>query len=377
MLKLELSWRALMLLALAGVAAWLVAEIWAVVLLIIVAFIFMAALLPYVELLCRRGVPRAAAVLLVIFSVLLVLAGLMAMVVPGLIDEFEHVRDNLPEDAGKLEDFLDEFNVDVELSDRVEDINWSELISGRVALDYGQRVLFGLISAVTVLVLTAYLLIDAPRMRTYLYRFIPDDREQEADRILQALTRVVGGYIRGQLITSLVIGTFTTIILFAVGVPNALAFGVLAGFADIIPLIGAFIAIIPATFAAFSESPTQALIVLIALLLYQQFEDRFLVPRVYGATLGLPPLVVLVAVLVGGELLGIPGILLALPATAVAKVFLDYFLDQRDPGNVFAPKNARVEVLAPDDPPAEPRQRRLRRNRPAGSAESTSPAPPD
>ena len=162
--------------------------------------------------------------------------------------------------------------------------------------------------------------------------------------------RVVGGYIRGQIITSLAIALFTTTLLLILGVKNAVAFGVLAGFADIIPLIGAFIAILPATVGAFQESPTHALIVLGALLAYQQFEDRFLVPRIYGSALGLQPMVVLVAVLVGGELLGIPGILLALPATATGKVILDLFLDKRDPTNAFARRNENSEVLAPDSP---------------------------
>src|SRR5690606_18802890 len=105
-------------------------------------------------------------------------------------------------------------------------------------------------------------------------------------RILDALGRVVGGYIRGQAITSAIIGLFTFAVLAIMGVPNALAFGVIAAFADVIPLVGAFIAVVPAVVAAFSESSTQALVVLIALLVYQQFEDRYLVPRVYGQTLG-------------------------------------------------------------------------------------------
>ncbi len=89
--------------------------------------------------------------------------------------------------------------------------------------------------------------------------------------------------------------------LLILGVPNALAFAVLAGFADIIPLVGAFIAVSPPTFAAFEDSPTKALIVLGLLALYQQFEDRILVPRVYGSTLNLPPLIVLIAVLAGAS----------------------------------------------------------------------------
>jgi predicted PurR-regulated permease PerM len=253
----------------------------------------------------------------------------------------------------ELEDFLRDFGVDVELSDRFEDIDWGELISGRAALTYGQRVILGVVSAVTVAVLAAYLMNDAPQMKRYLFRFIRPERQGDADEILHALGRVVGGYVRGQAITSAVIGVYTTIVLLAAGVDNPLAFGVLAAFADIIPLIGAFIAIVPAVAAAFTESPTQAVIVLIALLLYQQFEDRYLVPKIYGTTLGLQPLVVLLAVLIGGDLLGISGILLALPAAAAGKVLLDYYLQQAGLGQHFDQNLSTDEVAAPDEPPSE------------------------
>jgi predicted PurR-regulated permease PerM len=141
---------------------------------------------------------------------------------------------------------------------------------------------------------------------------------------------------------------YTLVVLLVVDVPNAVAFGVLAAFADIIPLIGAFIAIVPAVVAAFQESPEQALVVLVALLVYHQFEDRFLVPRIYGQTLNLPAIVVLVAVLVGGELLGVTGVLLALPAAAAGRVVLDYYLDKRDAGRRLDEGNGANELLAPD-----------------------------
>ena len=350
MVKLELSVRGLLTIGAALAALWFLSQIWSVLLLAIVALIFMAALLPYVEMFVRWRFPRWLAVLAVLFLLLSIVGGLFAIVVPAMISEFTDLREHLPEYAQDMEDFLADFNVSVNLSANAEDIDWGNLISGRVAVDYTQRVVFGVLSATTVLVLTAYLLNDAPKMKHYFFRFIPDSREEEADHILHAMGRVVGGYIRGQIITSLAIALFTTTLLLILGVKNAVAFGVLAGFADIIPLIGAFIAILPATVGAFQESPTHALIVLGALLAYQQFEDRFLVPRIYGSALGLQPMVVLVAVLVGGELLGIPGILLALPATATGKVILDLFLDKRDPTNAFARRNEHSEVLAPDSP---------------------------
>src|SRR5581483_6519109 len=129
---------------------------------------------------------------------------------------------------------------------------------------------------------------------------------------------------------------------------NAIAFAVMAGFADVIPIVGAALAVIPPTAATFHESSTKAVIVLVMLLLYQQFEDRFLVPRVYGQTLNLPPLVVLIAILAGGELLGIPGVLLALPAAAVGRVAFDFWMERRKPAYVST--GPAEEPFAPDEP---------------------------
>lgn len=353
MLKVELSYRGLIVVGLAILSLWALVRVWQVVLLMLTAFIFMAALLPYVEWLVRHGMNRVVAVLLIILTILVGIGSMVAVVAPAMIDEFRDLRSNLPVYAEDFEKFMADFGFKTDrwdLPERAEEINWGDLISGSQAVDYGQRVAFGVFSAFTVLVLTAYLLVDTKRLRAFLFRFVPGEREPDAEHFIRALGRVVGGYVRGQLITSTIIGLYTLVVLLVVDVPNAVAFGVLAAFADIIPLIGAFIAIVPAVIAAFQESPTQALIVLIALLVYQQFEDRFLVPRIYGQTLNLPAIVVLVAVLVGGELLGVTGVLLALPAAAAGRVVLDYYLDKRDNTRRLEEGNGQAEVLAPDAP---------------------------
>lgn len=350
MLKIEVSYRAIIVAVLAVASLWAVARLWPVILLILTAFIFTTALLPYVDWLVRKGLTRTQAVLLLVVVLLGVIAGLLALVVPAMVDEFHSVRDNLPEDARKLEEFLTNFGIHVQLQDRARNIDWGSLISGRAAIDYGQRIFQITLSTVTVIVLTVYLLLETPRLSRFVYQFVPPGREKEADEILLSLGRVVGGYIRGQAITSLAIAVYTFFVLLALGIKNPLAFAVLAGFADIIPLVGALIAVIPPTFAAFEVSPTRALIVLALLALYQQIEDRFLVPRVYGATLNLPPMIVLIAVLAGGELLGIPGILLALPAAAVGRVALDYYLGKRN--SPLAPLGPTEDLFAPDEPEA-------------------------
>jgi predicted PurR-regulated permease PerM len=255
------------------------------------------------------------------------------------------VRDELPEDARELEELLDDFGIEVELEERAENINWNRVISGEAALDYGQKAFSVAVALFTIFFLTAYLLADTSRMNRFIYQFVPPGREPEVEHFLVSLRRVVGGYIRGQLITSASITVFTFVVLTVVGVPNAIAFAVLAGFVDIIPIVGAVIAVFMPTLAAFQESPEQAIAVVVALMGYQQFEDRILVPRVYGETLNLPPVLVLIAILIGGALYGVAGVLLALPGAAAARVGLDYYLERRGVG---------LREAIPQDEPAAP-----------------------
>jgi len=348
-LKLEISYRAVFAAVFAIAALWAFVRLWPVILLVITAFIFMAALLPYVEWLIRKGLPRTAAVLLLLAAIIAILAGLFSLVVPAMIDEFQNIRENLPENARDLEDLLGNFGINVELEQRARDFDWADLISGRAAFDYGQRVFAIALAIITIIAITIYLLIDTPRISGFIYQFVPAGREADAKRILESLGRVVGGYIRGQVITSIIIALYTLVMLLILGVPNAIAFAVLAGFADVIPLVGAFIATAPPAAAAFQESPARALAVIGLMALYQQFEDRILVPRVYSQTLNLPPLIVLIAVLAGGELLGIPGVLLALPAAAAGRVAFDYFMEQRNRAPAVV-----AETIAPDEPPPGP-----------------------
>lgn len=337
---------------------WFVIQLWSVILLIAIALIFMVGLQPFVDDLARRGLPRTVAVLAVILVIVGVLIALFSLMVPPMIEEFRDIRDNLPDHAREADGLLTEIGLDLDLEQRARDIDWNSLISGRAAVDYGQRVLSTTLSIITIIVITAYLLADSQRLGRFFGQFIPRDQEEEVSRILRSLSQVVGGYLRGQLITSLAIGVFTFVVLRVVGVPNPLAFAVLAGFADIIPLIGAFIATIPPVVAAFEESSTKAIIVLALLLAYQQFEDRYFAPRVYGQTLNLPPIIVLIAILAGAELLGVVGVLLALPLTAAARVGMDYILEKRmvplPAESMAGPTDPREEVFAPDREEEQP-----------------------
>ena len=346
LLKLEVSYRGLFLMGLALVSLLALVRLWPVVLLIATAFIFMAALLPYLEWLVNRGINRVVAVIGIMLVIGALLAALMVVLVPAVVDEFQELQTRFPEDAREVERLLGKVGVDVELEERAREVEWGELMSGEAAVDYTQRAIFIVLSIFTIVVITTYLLIDAPRMAAFVYQFVPAGREPQVEAVLQQLGRVVGGYIRGQIITSSIIALFTFITLTVLGVPNAIAFALLAGFIDIIPIIGATLATLLPSIAAFHESPTRGAIVFVLMIVYQQFEDRVLAPRVYGHMLNLPPIIVLIAVLIGAELLGIAGALLALPATAAARVGIDFWLDSRR--SSLAPPGPLGDPAAPD-----------------------------
>ena len=171
--------------------------------------------------------------------------------------------------------------------------------------------------------LALYIMIDRDRLRGGLFAVVPRSHHIRLARVMMNLETIVGAYIRGQLITCLLIAAFSFVLLVVCGVPNALALAVFAGVADVLPYIGAFLSIAPMVLAALARGPVVVAVVLLIMLAYEEFESRVLVPRIYGRSLRLPASVVLFALLAGGTLMGILGALLALPVAAAVMMLIE------------------------------------------------------
>ena len=171
--------------------------------------------------------------------------------------------------------------------------------------------------------LALYMMIDADRLRGALFLAVPRQHHIRLSRILLNLETIVGGYIRGQLITCVFMGIFMFVLLTACGVPNALALAFFGGVADVLPFVGIFLTMGPAVLASLSQGPVVTLVVLVLMLCYEEFESRVLVPLVYGRALRLPSSVVLFALIAGGTLAGILGALLALPVAATILMLIE------------------------------------------------------
>jgi len=317
--RIEVPLRTIVTVALALFAIWLIVQIWQILLLIFLAFLLAVALLPAVRRFEGWGLPRAAAVGATFVLMLLVVVGFLGVVAPPLAEQATSFITNLPVYIENVEGLLADYP---ELRDYVDRLSQEGSGGGSIAvpltqlLSFGAGVVAGLANTFFVLVLTFYLLLEGERTFTYVGRYLTPTLRYKLRRVFPAITRVVSGYVAGQLINSIAFGIFAFITLSIVGVPEPVLLAVLAAAFDAVPIIGVPVATIPAVVLALTVSVPAALTVLALYIAYQQFENYILIPRVFGNTLQITSLSILVGVLVGGQLLGVIGIIISLPLTA-------------------------------------------------------------
>jgi predicted PurR-regulated permease PerM len=322
--RFELSPRSIAWILVTIVGVWLFLELRAIVLLLVVALVFAGTFNPLVEWMERRGIKRLYALTLLFVALLVATSLLIFMTVPPFLEQLAQIVRDAPHHREQLIALLQQRDFTAPLARALQHAGLEQTFTRieNSLVGYTPEALTALGWAVTTLFLSFYLLADGKRTQGALYAVVPRDYHMRLARILQNLETIVGGYMRGQLITSAAIGIFTYLLLVICGVPNALSIALFASVADVIPFIGGLLATAPAVLVALSRGLPTGLVVLVALFLYQEFENRILVPKVYGHVLRLSSTTVLLALVTGGVLLGVIGALLALPIAAGLQMML-------------------------------------------------------
>jgi predicted PurR-regulated permease PerM len=197
------------------------------------------------------------------------------------------------------------------------------------AFSYGLLILTNIVTFISIAVLTFYLLLERDRLDQLFTQFTPGQRSR-VERVIRKIEDKLGAWLRGQIILSLIIAVLAYIALFALGVPYALPLAIVAGLFEVVPVIGPIISSVPAIFIAYLTSPVTALLTAIAFFVIQQAENHVVVPQVMKKAVGLNPLVVILAVAIGGKLLGIVGALLAVPIAVVIEIVSQDLLNPED-----------------------------------------------
>jgi putative heme transporter len=322
--RFELSPKTMVALVLVVASLWLLIRLWPVLLVLVVALLVAGTLSPAVRWLEEKRVGRGVGIAIV-FTVFFILALLLvALTIPTLVSQAAALLLHEPALRARLANHLAGSHLSAPLAHWLRGLKYDALTStlDASAFAFSVRVFGTAAYTLSALFLGLYIMIDRDRLRGGLFAVVPRSHHVRLSRIVMNLETIVGAYIRGQVVTSLLMSLFTFVLLTACGVENALALAVFAGLADVLPYIGPLLSVGPAVLAALSRGPIVVVVVLILMLAYEEFESRVLVPWIYGRALRLPPSVVLFALLAGGTLMGILGALLALPVAAAVMMLI-------------------------------------------------------
>jgi predicted PurR-regulated permease PerM len=331
-------------LILATVAAlWVLQRTTRIITWVLIAVFFAVVLRPVVDFVqrsmrVRRGLATAFVVIAAIG--LLSLMGYVfirpiAEQTNQFIDRFPQYVQDAQDGKGTVGRLVKRFNVEDWVERNQARIREEATNLGESAVGVAQGVFNTLLATLTILVLTILFITEGGGLFRGALRFFPEGRRHRIERVGERSAKAVTGYVAGNLLISVIAGLFTWVFLSIVGVPFAHVLALWVAFADLIPLVGATMGAIPTVFVAFLHSTPAGIATLIFYVLYQQFENHVLQPTIMSKTVALKPLTVLLSVLIGVELFGLLGALLAIPAAGVIKVIGTEIIAWRRPDLVI------------------------------------------
>jgi predicted PurR-regulated permease PerM len=315
-------------------AHWVFSRLLGLLVNVLISFFCAVAIEPAVDWLARRGIRRGLATGVVLIVVFAAAVGFVLALGSLLVDQIKTIADNLPRYVNDVIDWINRtFHSDIRtgnLQDRVLHSDWvrTYLANGASSVwGISATVLGTLFQLFTVLLFTYYLAADGPRLRRTLCSFLPPARQAEVLRAWDIAVAKTGGYLYSRALMALISGIAHYILLQVLDVPYAPALAVWVGVvSQFVPTVGTYLAGALPVLIAFTEDPWDALWVLCFVVVYQQFENYVLQPRITARTVDIHPAVAFGSVVAGTALLGAVGALIAIPATATMQGFFTAYV---------------------------------------------------
>lgn len=314
--KIDISHRTIIFIALFILGLWIMYVILDLLLLLFVAIILTSALTPLINIFSKKGLPKALVILIVYILVLFVLGGLIASILPALIEQSGRLITTLPPLLAE------KFNVTILDTSIIQ----SEVANiSKNIYSFAIGLFSNFLTFIFLLVITFYLSLEKEMLQEKVATLFIG-KEERVRNLFFKIEEKLGAWLRGQLLLTIIIGVTTYVGLTALGLPYALPLAIFAGALEVVPVIGPIIAAIPAVGLALTYSPLLAGGVAGLYFIIQQLENHIIVPQVMKRAVGLNPLVVILAIAIGGRLLGIVGGILAVPITVVVQIIISDML---------------------------------------------------
>jgi len=318
--------------AIAVVLLWALYQVRQVLLLIYISAVFAIGFMPIVRVVERqrmvgtRRLPRWLAILILYTVIICTIVGVLMATIRPLVQQGRGLVERAPEMLAQGQRYLVErgwLQHPITLEEAVARAPGvgGDTVGTVVSAVFG--IAGGLFGVVTILILTFYLLVEAESIFGRFVRLFPREQRTRVGTVSREISFKVSAWLGGQLLLSAIIGTTATIGLWLLGIPFFFVLGVIAGVGELIPMVGPILSAIPAIAVGLTVSPGKALAVVVFFVVQQQFENHVLVPKVMQRQVGISPVMVITALLIGGSLLGIVGALLAVPTAAAIQVVFD------------------------------------------------------
>jgi predicted PurR-regulated permease PerM len=291
---------------------------------------------PAVARLHGLGIPRVLAIVITFIVIIAAVAGLVLLIVPLVVSEVGQLQRQAPSLAAAAQDRLNSlqgspiqiFGIDVDIKGTTATItsHLREYLLGQAgnAVTIGLSALTTLLQLVLMFIVAFLLALDAAAFRRVLRRLVPNDYRTDFDQIWRKVRKMLYAYVRGQLIIAGLIGILSGIACAVLGLPDAVALGMLAGVTALIPYLGPFIGAIPAILVGLAASPLKALLIAAIYFLISNVILNFVYPKVMGDAVRLSPILVIVAFIAGFSWAGILGMFVAVPIAATLRILFDH-----------------------------------------------------
>ncbi len=308
--RIDISHRTVIFIAVFILAVWIIYLIRDLLIVLFIAVILMSALTPLVNLFVKLKAPKALAIALTYIIIIALVGGILAGILPPLIEESSKFIINFPSLLSQLFAIT---NID-------KSVLQSELTSiSRNAFSITLTAFDNILTVIFLLVITFYLLLERENVEDHISAFFVGN-ENKTRRLMVKIEEKLGDWLRGQMFLSLIIGVLSYIGLTILNIPYALPLALFAGIMEIVPVIGPIVSAIPAIVLALTIAPLLGSAVTIMYFVIQQLENHLIVPQVMKRAVGLNPLLVILAIAVGSRLLGFGGALLAVPFAVVLQI---------------------------------------------------------
>ena len=362
-------WLTVAVIVLLGLALWFATRIPKTIAIFLIAAFVASAVHPIASWLEARRIPRLWAITMVYAALIVATIVLLLVIVPMTADQVQALLANVPSYLQAVQTWL----LDVQLALRAhfpqanipaELLNIQQLGGARLTAlltftvtslgTFALNIATGLFIGFSALILSFFFLLNHQQLAEGFAGFFPPSKRATARKLSTEAVGVFGGYIAGQVIVSGITGAVIAALSAVVGFKFALLVGIISAIGYAIPIIGMLVAQIFALALCAPQGPFMIIYVQILMFVMARISDNILVPKIMGGTVGVSPIAVMFAVFAGGELFGLPGLILGIPAAAIARLLWRYFLGPWMHGQIDAVDEAAPEPFAPVVEPAPP-----------------------